>query len=477
MSTSISSFSKQTKTVGFGPLRSRFTLDQSLDHFCQLMSQSSMVALIWNQGQYDRIFNPLITLWYFIFQRINTDHSLQTVVSDAHQGGADGLDLREDRLPLSQRISSAGTTAFNNARKRFSLSDMSKVLTAQVQHVYQSAQGWGWHGLHVQLLDGSTVRLRPHGDIPQHFPPSLNQHGSTYWCLMHVVVSICAQTGLVVASTMAALTTSEQVLACQLILQNVASKILYLGDRNFGIFRIAQTAQKAGASVLVSLTISRAAKLLGKGRKLLPGDYPVIWSPSRQDQCQPDIEKLPIHGRLIVTRLHRKGFRDSWLFLFTTLVDSQTYSAPALVELYAKRWQIELNLRDLKSQMDLDALGCKSAEMAQKEWMAGLLAYNLIRSLMVSAAIQHNIPILRLSFSATRRCLFTWLHSNFNDPKNSYQRWVTLLKLVAKCRLPLRLKPRPPEPRAKRHVRESFPPLRGDRQAARAKLALTNLKC
>src|SRR5208337_2910720 len=151
------------------------------------------------------------------------------------------------------------------------------------------------------------------------------------------------------------------------------------GDRNFGVFRIVQVARHVGASVLLRLTERRARKLAGQS--LRAGRvYPVAWSPSRADQQQPGCSSQPVPGRLIVVRVHRKGFRTEVLYLFTNLLDGQQYPVEELVELYGARWHVELNLRYLKTQMELDQLSCKSADMAHKEWYAGLLAYNLIRA-------------------------------------------------------------------------------------------------
>ena len=40
---------------------------------------------------YDRLFTPLVTLWYLIFQRLAADHTLEKVVTDAQAGGANAL--------------------------------------------------------------------------------------------------------------------------------------------------------------------------------------------------------------------------------------------------------------------------------------------------------------------------------------------------------------------------------------------------
>jgi hypothetical protein len=38
---------------------------------------------------YDRLFNPIVTLWHFIFQRLQGDGTLQAALADAWAGGAD----------------------------------------------------------------------------------------------------------------------------------------------------------------------------------------------------------------------------------------------------------------------------------------------------------------------------------------------------------------------------------------------------
>ena len=120
--------------------------------------------------------------------------------------------------------------------------------------------------------------------------------------------------------------------------------------------------------------------------------------------------------------------------------------------------------------MRLVQLECKSAAMAEKEWVAGLLAYNLIRAVMLCAALEAGLTPLQLSFSAARRHLRYWLEDFGRGQILSLRRWKKLLVLVGKSRLPHRLLPRPSEPRAQRHLRQAFPPLYGSRAKARRQL-------
>jgi hypothetical protein len=333
-----------------------------LAFFLRLLPRQQLWKLLATQKQrfYARLFTPIVTLWYLIFQRLAFDQTLQAAVSDARHGGADSL-----CQGLSTRLRSNATTSLSDARQRLPLSFLTHALALQAAHIVNLSAQRFWRGLQVCLLDGSTVRLRPYGDIPEHFPPHGNQHKSPpYWCLMRVVVGFCAFTQAALRCTFGSLKLSEQTLACQLILDQALGSCLYMGDRNFGVFRIVQTVHAVGAHALVRLTETRARKLLG--RSLRQGQHPVRWSPTRYDQLQPGCPPHPVAGQLLVVRVHRKSFRPFMLYLFSTLPIGEEYPAEELVRLYGVRWHIELNLRYLKDQMGLAQLECKSAEMAQR---------------------------------------------------------------------------------------------------------------
>jgi len=111
-----------------------------------------------------------------------------------------------------------------------------------------------------------------------------------------------------------------------------------------------------------------------------------------------------------------------------------------LVRLYGLRWHAELNLRYLKDQMDLAQLDVRSAAMARKEWLAGLLAYNLIRAAQLCAALHQKLDPLALSFSSVRRRLEQWLKDFARTQTPLLDSWAKLLECMARCRLPRRTK-------------------------------------
>jgi len=446
------------------PSPSPFTPAQLLSFYFQLLPHRALRKLPALQGKrfYDRLFTPLVTLWYLLFQRLHSDHSLAAALSDARAGGGDRINRK-----LSRKLRSHSTCAFSDARQRLPWEVLAQALVLQGRKIIGLSPTTLWHGRVLALLDGSTVRLRPHGGMAREFRANRNQHGCPYWCLMGVAVCFCALSGAALDCTIGSIGISEQVLAAQIIL-GALSKSLFIGDRNFGVFRIAQVAREVGQEVLLRMTDTRARKLLS--RPLAAGDHKVRWQCSRHDQLQADCSKEPLEGRLLIVRLGRKGFRSQWLYLFTTLPNTDQFTLQELVRLYGLRWHIELNLRYLKTQMDLAQLEAKSADMARKEWLAGLLAYNLVRAAQLCAALKKGISPLTLSFSAVRRCLEVWLRHVGRTARQATAQWARILEVMGQCLLPRRRKPRPNEPRAQRHLREPYPPLHGSRANARRHL-------
>src|SRR5207247_9421301 len=55
-------------------------------------------------------------------------------------------------------------------------------------------------------------------------------------------------------------------------------------------------------------------------------------------------------------------------------------------ELSLRRWQIELSFRYLKTTLGMEVLRCKSPAMVEKEVWIHLIAFNLLRRLMVESA-------------------------------------------------------------------------------------------
>ena len=102
-------------------LRAKVSFAQMLPLFARLFT---LAALANGLPHYpvrfcERLWGPLVTLWYMVWQRLQADGTMEAVVQNLRRGGADALVRR--RPPPSQAIRSRATTGYSDARRRLSL--------------------------------------------------------------------------------------------------------------------------------------------------------------------------------------------------------------------------------------------------------------------------------------------------------------------------------------------------------------------
>lgn len=102
--------------------------------------------------------------------------------------------------------------------------------------------------------------------------------------------------------------------------------------------------------------------------------------------------------REVSITLDRPGFRSKKMSISTSLTDSNEAAKKELGGVYACRWAVELNFRDIKTTMQMDMLRCKTPEMIKKEIWIHLLAYNAIRKIMLEAAVKRGVLPWQISF-------------------------------------------------------------------------------
>ncbi|WP_228058404.1 transposase, partial [Nostoc sp. LEGE 12447] len=79
------------------------------------------------------------------------------------------------------------------------------------------------------------------------------------------------------------------------------------------------------------------------------------------DALPPSITVREVYYYIVIP-----GFRTQRVSLITTLLDRATYSTLDIVGLYGKRWDVELDLRHLKTTLGMDILRCKTPSMIRK---------------------------------------------------------------------------------------------------------------
>ena len=89
----------------------------------------------------------------------------------------------------------------------------------------------------------------------------------------------------------------------------------------------------------------------------------------------------------------------------TTLLDAEQTTKEDLALLYRARWNNELDLRSIKSTMQMEVLRCKTPELVRKEVWTHVLAYNLIRTIIAQAASKHRLEPRSISFKGAIQTL------------------------------------------------------------------------
>jgi hypothetical protein len=395
-------------------------------------------------------------MWLLVVQRLHGGAPLETAVMELLRGLPASCwprpckrirDWQEQGKPLS---SHAG--AYHQARQALSLSVVQQSCDRIFEELAARTAGTGSElGTRAFVLDGSSMRMAHSPSLIQHFPPGRNQHGENHWPVMRVLVAHDLRTGLAMRPEWGAMNGPDAV-SEQSLLEKAIGRLpadsTVIGDANFGVFSVAYAGQQSGHPVLLRLTSARAQRLAGED--LQDGtDRPVVWKPSRDDRrSHPDLPvDACVRGRLIVRQVQPdNGAAPFLLALFTTL----PWAESAILNLYGQRWNIETDLRILKTQLCLEQLTCSTPDMAAKDIEMSIAAYNLVRALIYLASEQSGIAPRGYSFTKVQRIVqvFTPKLATAADPQEAKRIFDQMMYYVQQAKLPNRRRRRPCYPRA-----------------------------
>jgi hypothetical protein len=195
-----------------------------------------------------------------------------------------------------------------------------------------------------------------------------------------------------------------------------------------------------------------------QGERLGARDHLIEWTkPKRPDWMSPyEYEQIP-------ATLKVREFKAAGKVMVSTFLCPKKNPKKVLKALYRRRWNVELDLRNIKTTLGMEQLRCKTPEMAVKELWVYLLAYNLIRLLMAQAALLADQIPRQLSFKHTVQIWMAWQQHGCGTHDAACIH--ALLVLIAEPRVGLR--PGRIEPRALKRRPKPFPLLTKPRHTAR----------
>jgi hypothetical protein len=343
----------------------------------------------------DRLYTPAVTLWMFLSQVLSADHSCRDTVAR----------LLAWRVAGGLPACSARTGSYCDARQRLPLELLQGLVREEGHELEQQAdKNILWKGRHVKIADGTTATMPDTPTNQAVYPRRRNQAQGVGFPIVRImfVVSWVYGTVLDVAEApMRGKKTGENTLLLSLggVLQK---EDVFLLDRLLGSYQQIATCRDQGVDVVARQHHSRKTDFR-RGHWLGKLDHIVIWHRPKFDSQRFDRatwEALPQTMEIRELRFHvtQPGFRPADITIATTLQDAIAYPAADLVALYRERWHCELDLRSLKTSLQMTHLRCKTPEMVRKEIWAHCLAYNLIRKTMAESARHQGVLPRHLSF-------------------------------------------------------------------------------
>lgn len=261
-----------------------------------------------------------------------------------------------------------------------------------------------WCGKRVQVLDGTTLCAPDTPANQAAFPQQSVQKPGCGFPILRLLVVMSLATGLI-ATWAKDVWKSHELGLLQRLWESFREGDVLLADRGFASWGLLAQCRQRGVDAVFRLR-GKLRQDFRRGKKLDRHQREVVWEKPTQRPCtvtEDEWNLLPpsLTLRLVRCRVEGRGFRTCELILVTTLLDSVQFPASALGQLYQRRWEMELCLRNLKTTMGMEMLSAMHPESLERELRLRLLVHNMVRRLMLEAARQRGVSLRRISFAGS----------------------------------------------------------------------------
>jgi Transposase DDE domain len=408
-------------------------------------------------GLTEPVYNALVTTWVFLSQVMSADSCCRAAVARliAHR-------CRQGQSPCSSQ-----TGGYCQARQRLPegfAADLVRHTGSSLEK--EALPSWRWKDRSVMIFDGSTVSMPDTPENQKAYPQHATQQAGVGFPLARIGVlfSLAAATVLDLAiCPFRGKGNSELGLLRQVWHHLVAGSVL-LADRYICCWFEIALLDGRNVKVVCRLHSQRRPNWR-KGN-----DQRVTWpKPERpfwMDQATYDALPDELTIRLLRLKVARRGFRTREIRVATTLLDRRAFTPGELADLYRARWHAELDLRSLKSVMQMDILRGKTPDIVRKEIWMHLLAYNLIRTVMAQAAMAHDVNPRAISFKAALQTLEAFRPQLLEASRDALP---SLIEQIIQAIITHQVGQRPNrcEPRARKRRPKPYPLLQHRRTIAR----------
>ena len=418
----------------------------------------------------DGVFSTPIVLWAFLAQALRDGKGAACASAVA--------DIATYMLQTGGPVPSGDTGDYCRARAKLDLVALQRLVRDSGNQLERQAKRkWLWHGLHVKLVDGFTFTMPDTPANQQAFPQQKTQLPGVGFPIARACVVLSLTTAAVhnlAIGPYQGKETGETALLRQ-ILACVQEGDVVVFDRCYCSYMMIAAIVARGAHVCVHLHQCRPVDF-SVGEQLGERDRLVTWPrPQRPDwQSTQEYDQTPetLTLRELQFDICEPGSREETITVVTTMTDPVAYPKEEIASLYGYRWNSELDIRDIKRTLGLDHARCMTPEMVRRELWVKLLAYNLIRKVIATAAATHNKQPRQLGFTlACQTILSSWMTLSAGSCRNAQALWQDALRRIAANEVANR--PGRIEPRVLKRRRHRYPLMTRPRKQLREELCKT----
>ena len=356
----------------------------------------------------DAVFSTPIVLWAFLAQVLRDGKGAACAAAVA--------DIATYLQQSGQRPPSGDTGDYCRARAKLDPAALRDLVAQTARQLDEQARDeWLWHGRHAKLVDGFTFTMPDTIDNQQAFPQLSTQEPGVGLPIARACVVLSLATAAIhdlAFGPYEGKQTGETALL-RSILDRFTPGDVVVFDRYFCSYMMLALLTLRGVDVCTRLH-QRRGDDFRRGRTLGSGDSLVTWTRPECPEWMPRELYLSIPETLTLRILEFDvivpGRQTETITLVTTLTDPVAYPKETIAQLYGYRWNAELDIRHIKQALGLDHARCKTPEMVQRELWVTLLAYNLIRKVIATAAAVHDKQPRQIGFTlACQTVLSSWM--------------------------------------------------------------------
>jgi hypothetical protein len=270
-----------------------------------------------------------------------------------------------------------------------------------------AADQWKWNGRSVFIFDGSSVSMPDTPENQAVYPQPPNQKPGLGFPLARIGVLLSLATGACHDLTIAPYKgkgTGETNLFRRMY-DTLKPGDVILADALFDDYFIACELRQRDIDIVAHAQYERVGSWTKESRP--DGDI-LVWQrpnkPRGMTGAQYRTYPKQLSMRQVTVDARDKNNRVKQFKVITTILDV-SIDGEQIGSLYERRWGGELDIRSIKSIMQMDILRCKTPDMVHKEIWTHLLAYNLLRTVMAVAANENDIEPRQVSFKGAKQAL------------------------------------------------------------------------